>query len=700
MVVPARLLLVDDNEANRDLLSRRLQRRGYYVAMAEHGEQVLPILKEHPFDLVLLDCMLPGITGLEVLRRIRETWSDAELPVIMVTALDDTENIVAALHMGANDYVTKPNDFLVTLARIETRLRLSGNDREMRRTKELYQLALRASDEGLWDWDLENGNVNFSARWKSMLGFGPAELSDSSREWFDRIHPEDLARVWAEISAHVEGRTQTLESVYRMLTKDGQYRWFEVRGGVSRDTAGRAIRVAGCQTDITTRKTIDPLTSLPNRAWLEEELGSVACEGRRAALLLLELDGFDRIEENLSSGHSVRFLAAVAARFRDSLGGVPGGTTAVTSRSGDHQFGVLLRDTPGPATAKELARCLQAALAEPFEIDTQSIFATASAGIAMAYAGVFGSDLLRDAAAALRHAREQGIGHCVVFQPFMRRDDLAEMRLEHELHHALERSEFVVHYQPKVDFLEDRIVGCEALVRWNRPGYGLVPPGAFIPAAERLGLIGPLGQFVMERACRDIADLRRSFPHLTVSVNVSGRQFAEPDLVQRVRGCLLANGLEPSVLRLEVTETFLVDDPDKARATLGHLRALGVGLKLDDFGSGYSSLDYLQKFPFDTVKIDRAFVTRIAFSHESVEIVRAVVGLALSLHLELVAEGIETRAQLECLKELGCRYGQGYWFSPPVELERLRKVLEEWQERKNGLEAICCRTAGPDAAGR
>ena len=683
MPVLARLLLVDDDESNRDLLRRRLLRSGYHAEAAEDGEQALRMVNSHSYDLVLLDHMLRGIGGLEVLRRIREAWSESELPVIMVTALDDSQEIVTALRMGANDYVTKPMDFPVTLARIETRLRLARTDRELRRTRELYRLALGASEEGLWEWDLASGNLDCSPLWKSMFGFGE-EAFVSLEEWFARMHPDDRARVRAEVQAHLQGRSGALESEYRMRRSDGQYRWIESRGRISRDAAGRAVRMVGCQTDITARKTVDPLTSLPNRAWLEDELGSIAAEGRRVALVLLELDGFDRIEENLPIGESAHFLAVVGRRFRDSLLRTPEGASSTVARTGERQFGVPLRDASGPAAAKQLASRLQAALADPLEIDGQSIFATASAGIAVAYAAVPADDLLRDATAALRHARDHGTGHSEVFQPFMRRDDLAEMHLEHDLHHALERSEFEVWYQPKVDLAEDRVVGCEALVRWKRPGYGLVSPSHFIPAAERNGVIGPLGRFVLDRACRDIAGLRRAYPWLGVSVNVSGRQFEEPDLVEHVHACLEAARLDPAALHLEITETFLVENPERALATLNRVRALGVGLKLDDFGSGYSSLDYLQKFPFDTIKIDRTFVSHITSSHESVEIVRAVVGLARSLKLDLVAEGIENRAQLECLQELGCRYGQGYWFSPPVELDRLRELMEEWQSRKAG----------------
>jgi PAS domain S-box-containing protein/diguanylate cyclase (GGDEF)-like protein len=682
MPVLARLLVVDNDESNRDLLCRRLLGSGYHAETAVDGEQALQMVKDRLYDLVLLDHMLPGMSGLEVLRRIREAWSDSELPVIMVTTLDDSEGIVAALRTGANDYVSKPIDFAVTHARIEARLRLARTDRELRRTRELYRLALGASEDGLWEWDLASGNLHCTPRWKSLFGLSASEPFASSEEWFARMHPDDQPRVRAEIQAHIEGRSGALESEYRMRRSDGQYRWIESRGSVSRDRAGQAVRMVGCQTDITVRKTVDPLTSLPNRAWLEQELGSIAAERKRVALVLLDLDGFDRIQESLPNGESGHFLAAVAHRFRDSLGGAPVGASAEVSRSGERQFAVVLRDASGPAAAKELAAFLQATLANPFAIHGQSIFATASAGIAVAYAAVAGDDLLRDATAALRHARERGTGQREVFQPFMRRDDLAEMHLEHDLHHALERSEFEVWYQPKVDLELDEIVGCEALLRWKRPGFGLVPPAAFIPAAERHGVIGPLGRFVLERACRDIVDLRRSYPRLGVSVNVSGRQFAEPDLVEHVHQSLESAGLDPSALHLEITETFLVEDPEKALATLNRVRALGVGLKLDDFGSGYSSLDYLQRFPFDTVKIDRTFISHITSSHETVEIVRAIIGLTRSLRLDLVAEGIENRAQLECLKELGCRYGQGYWFSPPVELDRLREVLEEWRLRK------------------
>jgi diguanylate cyclase (GGDEF)-like protein/PAS domain S-box-containing protein len=686
MALPARLLLVDGDEANRDLLSRGLLRMGYHVDVAEEGYRALDMVGSRSYDLLLLDFAAPGVNGLEVLRRVRGKWSPLELPVIMVAATEDGADLVSALRLGANDYVTRPLELSIALARIETRLRLSLADREVRRANDFYHLAIRASEDGLWDWDLASGKFFYSGRWKSMLGFSEEEVSEAPEEWFGRIHPDDQSRVAAEIQSHVEGHACTLETEYRILHKNGGYQWMASRGGASRDASGRVLRIAGYQTDITTRKTIDPVTALPNRTWLDQELSSIASEGKRAALLLVDLDRFDRLEESLPAGGADRLLATVAGRLRESLAELPAAAVAEV-RSGESQFAVLLRGASGPQEARHLAERLQAALRPPVLAGQEPVFVSASVGIAVTYGEVPDGHLLRGATAALRHARQRGT-RFEVFHSAMRQHDLAETRLVNDLRQAVDRSEFVVYYQPKVDLATERIAGFEALVRWNRPGFGLVQPNDFILAAERTGVIVPIGRYVLERACRDTAELRDAFPSVEVSVNVSGRQLAEPDLVEQVRECLDSARLDPRALRLEITETFLVEDPEKAFLMLTRFRAMGVGLKLDDFGSGYSSLDYLRRFPFDTLKVDRTFVSGVTSSHESAEIVRAVAGLARSLHMEMVAEGIENQAQLEWLRELGCRYGQGHWFSPPLELSRLKELLKRWKPGDGGSNPV------------
>ena len=686
MALRARLLLVDDDELNRDLLGRRLLRSGYEVEAAANGREALEVLSTRPYDLVLLDHMMPGIGGLDVLRQIRGRYPSPELPVIMTTAAPTSEGIVSALRLGANDYLLKPLDFPAVLERIELALQAALAAREMRRTNELYQLALRASEEGLWDWDLVGGRVYYSARWKAMLGLPEQDTVADPEVWFERIHPDDLPRVQAEVDACRQGRAANLECQYRIRHQDGLYRWVENRGTASRDATGNTVRMAGYQSDITTEKTVDLPTSSFNREWLDEELRALASEGRRTALLLLELEGFDQVEESLSHQGAQRLLAAVATRLRDALGGAGRGTNAALARFGDHQFAVVLRDTTSPAAAQQFATSLQACLGQPFHVDGETIFVSAGIGIATSYDDTQGEELLHDAVAALRHARGQGRGSSELFRATMRQHDIDEAHLENDLRRALDKGEFEVHYQPKVNLQTGAIEGFEALARWRRPGQGLVPPVAFIPAAEQTGLIVPLGRLVLERACQDAAEVRRTYPHMTVSVNVSGRQFSEADLVERVRDTLVASQLDPCALRLEITETVLLGDPEKAFGMLARLRAMGVAIKLDDFGAGYSSLNYLQRFPFDMLKIDRSFVTHLTTRRESEQIVRAIIGLASSLHMTVCAEGIENRAQLERLVEMGCQYGQGYWFSPPVELARLKELLAGWTAVPAGVE--------------
>ncbi|HEY1341717.1 MAG TPA: EAL domain-containing protein [Bryobacteraceae bacterium] len=681
----ARLLVVDDDENNRDLLARRLGRAGFAVEHADDGLQALAKLQAGAFDLVLLDQMMPGQSGIDILREIRKTQPDLELPVIMVTADCSSETLALALASGANDYITKPVDFPVALARIETRLRLAAANRELRRSRDLYRLASSAAAEGMWDWDLAEGRLSYSKGWKTMLGYGEDEVAYGVDEWFGRIHPEDRPRVWNSIQEHLEGRSAALACEYRMRHKDGRYRWVENRGGVSRDAAGRPARMAGCHTEITSRVTFDAAAALPNRTYLEEELRAAAEQAAPASLLLLELDGFGRLETALPPGGTVRLVAAVAARLREALAAIPDVTGAVLARVADHQFAVLLRGVSSPAIPEEVAERLHAALAGPFLLDGETVFVTASSGIALASGGGDGSGLLRDAAAALAHTREAAGSRAEVFREDMRRKDVAELRFESDLRRALDAAEFVVHYQPKVDLETGAIEGCEALVRWERPGAGLVMPGEFIPVAERTGLILRLGIAVLDRACLDIAALRRSWPQLTVSVNVSARQFADPALLDGVRLALARSGLPPFALRLEVTESTLMERPDAALETLQSFRRMGVGLKLDDFGTGYSSLAYLSRFPFHTLKIDRSFVARLGSGKEHVAIVQAILSLARSLGMTAVAEGIETGEQAETLALLGCRYGQGFWFSRPLAIAQFRELLAGWRLGEAGL---------------
>jgi PAS domain S-box-containing protein len=673
-----RLLVVDDEEMNRDVLSRRLVRAGYEVVTAVDGPETLRVLESRHIDLVLLDVMMPGMSGMEVLQRIRQKFSAPLLPVIMLTAVTESTEVAAALRLGANDYMTKPLDWAVALARIETRLSLSSHDREMRQTAELYRLASSASGEGLWDWDLATGDVQCSAPLMRILGDEERAVASSPEDWFERIHAGDRSRVRQQLDRHIGANSANLAIEFRIRRKDGEYIWVEWRGGASRNASGVALRLAGHITDITSRKAVDPATLLPNRVWLESQLEGLAGWNGNTALLVFELDGFERYRETVPSGHSQRMLQAIATRLKDCLRELQLDSRADLACSGEYQFAVLLRQAGSTGEQQQIARTLQAGIDTCLRQESEAALISPLVGIAAVQAGAPLQSLHPDAQAALRYAREQGAGGPAVFDITMRQRDLAESRTKTDLRRAIDEMQFVVHYQPKVELESGAIAGFEALVRWNRPGFGLVMPNDFIPLAERTGMIVPIGMAVMRRACEETAELRRCFPEVAVSVNVSGRQFSDPNLLEQVRGVLTETGLQPQALRLEVTETVVVNDAASALLTMRQFRQMGVGLKLDDFGSGYASLAYLQQFPFDTLKIDRSLVVGMDESTPGEAIVRAIIEMARSLRLGVIAEGIETCRQARQLRSMGCRYGQGYLFSRPVDLAELRALLAGW----------------------
>jgi PAS domain S-box-containing protein len=670
-----RLLVVDDDESNRDMFGRRLFRVGYDVRLASSGREALEVLEREKVDLVLLDLTMPELSGFDVLRQIRLAHPASELPVIIVTADHDSEGLVAALRAGANDYITKPVDFAVAQARIETRLTLAATSREKVRQMELYRLASVACDEGLWDWNLSTSAIEYSPRWKRMLGFTDQEISCSPEEWFTRIHPDDVRRVKREIRAYLMGETEYLYTQYRMRHKNGSWRWLENRGSMARDESGCPARLAGAHTDITSRKTIDPLTSLANRVWLQDEFHNLEEEGQPAALLLFVLDAFERVEESLPDGGAGPLLAVLAGRLRAALNAMPERDDATPVRPADHEFAVLLRGSRSREELERVASSLQSVLNQPAEMDGHTVYAGACVGIATTCRGEPPHALLFNAHAAMRHAREQGVPGAELFHSGMREKAIEELRIEADLRRSLEEQAFIVHYQPKVSLRDGAILGFEALLRWRRSQAGLVQPENFIPLAERTGMIVAIGKQVLERACMDAADLRRQFPNVTVSVNVSGQQFADPRLVEYVGHSLEISGLAPAALRLEITETAVMRNPEAALEMLQRLRRMGVGLKLDDFGTGYSSLMYLHRFPVDTLKIDRSFVMRLPAAPEALAIIRAILTLARSLQMDVVAEGVETRRQAEMLYHMGCEYAQGYWYSRAVEISVLRELL-------------------------
>ncbi len=547
----------------------------------------------------------------------------------------------------------------------------------LRESEERYALAARGANDGLWDWDLRTNTIFYSHRWKAMLGFDDQEISNTPEEWLGRVHPDDRVSLEAMIAAHLIGDDQQFEGEFRIRQKDGAYGWVLNRGMAVRNASGQAYRMAGSQTDITARKRAeaqllydafhDALTGLPNRALFTDRLQHIIDSAKRRAdalfaVLFLDMDRFKVINDSL--GHLVgdQLLIAVGKKVSSCLR--PGDTVA---RLGGDEFAILLENIGDVSDAVDIAERIRMELAHPLLLAGNSVFTGVSIGIAPG-AAVYErpEQVLRDADIAMYQAKARGGACYEIYDSRMHAGVIARLQLEADLRRAVDQQEFVLHYQPIMDIQSHRLVGFEALIRWNHPRHGLIYPLEFIPLAEETGLIGPIGEWVLVEACRRLKLWQQRYPAdppLTMSMNVSGKQFSRSDLAEVVSRILRETGLPPNSLALEITESIIMVDIEGAIETMGRLRAMGIQIHIDDFGTGYSSLSHLHRFPITALKIDRAFVAKLLANGQNDAIITSIVSLAKSLNLEVIAEGIELDHQLSSIKDLRCQYGQGFLFS-------------------------------------
>jgi diguanylate cyclase (GGDEF)-like protein len=553
-----RLLIVDDDDGSRELLSSRLEGHGFAVDVAADGPVALEKIRKTQYDLVLLDYNMPGMTGLDLLRLLRATYSTTDLPVIMVTSEDGPRTIAAAVNHGANDYVTKPLDFLGMKARIESEL---SRARSARR-------------------------------------------------------------------------------------------------------AGQGERCA------------DTITGLATRLMLGREMAARLEAGENPAMLLVDIDHFKNVTETFGYAARDQLLVEFASRLQSVLAGA-----GLAAQVGCDEFGILLDPGAGKAAAIGFAEMILAEMSRPIEIGGREICVTAGIGIVPEAAGR-PEDILRDAALAVHRAQQLGGNRWHIFEPALRDSARERVELANDLRHAVADRQLVVFYQPKVDLKTGRTTGFEALLRWRHPRRGLLSPLEFIPIAEETGLIVQIGEWALAQSCRQLRRWQRKFPTippLTMNVNISVRQLADPELCQRVRRVLAETGIQPETLLLELTESTIINDMEGCREALHNLRAMRIRLKLDDFGTGYSSLACLGAVRFDSLKIDRSFIAKMNRDGDSHVIVDSIVKLAHALDMTVVAEGIEEEHQRAELLRMGCETGQGFLFSQPVPSGEAEAQLEAEQ---------------------
>jgi len=684
--VVARIMLVEDEGIVALDVQQRLEKLRYnVVSHATTGAEAIRYVQKETPDLILMDIKIRGeMDGIETARRIRKMRN---IPIIYVTAYAGDDTLNRARETEAYGYLIKPFEDRELRSAIEIALYKHQMEHKLRESEERYALAARATNDGIWDWDLLRGEVYYSPRWKAMLGLDEDLDIHSTDDWLKRVHPDDVDRVKNAISDHlkVAGDMAVHACEYRIKHVDGHYLDVLNRGLVLLDEFGKPYRMAGSITDITLRKNYeqelahralhDELTGLPNRALFMDRLQMVFEQARRskertAAVLFLDVDHFKVINDSMGHISGDELLKAFAHRLELC---VRSGDTV--ARFGGDEFAILADSIQRDEEATQIAERINEELKKPFVLNDQKYYVSASIGIVfMTSQYTVIDDLMRDVDAAMYHAKFSGRARYQVFDSSMHDRMVDRLRLEAEIRRGLKNDEFVLHYQPIYSLEPQELVGFEALLRWEHPLRGMLAPQDFMKVAEEAGLILPIGERVLKTACLQAENWRRMTGRsLKMSVNLSTRQFNDPSLTEIVRTALKQSGLLPALLELELAETTTTKDFAKVVGILKDIQEMGVSITIDDFGSGFSSLGQLKDIVTNSLKIDRVFIQNM--EKNDAAIVSAMIGMAHQMKLMVVAEGVETQKQLSILANNHCDMAQGYLLGKVLDPEMVSNSL-------------------------
>ena len=692
--LPVKILVVDDDATARLLMRAALRKAGYEVSLASGGKEALSQFQADTFDMVMLDVDMPDMNGYEVCAALRQQ-SAALLPVLMVTGMDDVASVESAFNAGATDFISKPINWGLIGHRVKYLLKSRDALKELAAANLRTNAILKAIPDLLFEIDGDGRFVSYHSP-KTDLLVAPAEvfLGKTVLE----VMPAGAGQVCMEAltEAQLSGSSQGKQ--YELELNQAKY-WFEL--SVSRkeaeDGPGHQVHFVVLSRDITERKAsdekikrlafFDSLTGLANRhafmERVERELRRARHKNARFGILFMDLDGFKHINDTLGHGVGDKALQWCADSLRDAVRSADmvaravGHTTNIQlARLGGDEFTALILDIQRPEDALQVANRILEMMRRPFLVGEQQVRLTSSIGIAFyPEDGDSAHSLLKHADSAMYLAKDSGRNQCQFYSADLTKKAVYRMALETDLRQALAQQEFVLHYQPQIEAATGHICGVEALIRWHRPGIGLVFPLAFITAAEQCGLIIPIGQWVLRTACAQAALWHRAGWPLRMAVNLSPMQFSDPQLHSCVLESLAQAGLPADYLELEVTESTLMSDTEATIDMLNTLRDTAVHIALDDFGTGYSSLSCLKRMPLNLLKIDQAFVNGLPDDLEDMAIARAILAMAKSLHLRVTAEGVETPQQAQALAAMGCDLLQGYHFGRPMPAKDMTALL-------------------------
>ncbi|RFP16292.1 MULTISPECIES: EAL domain-containing protein [unclassified Duganella] len=720
------VLIVEDTPASLKLLSDLLTEAGYYVRQAPNGELALWTAQSRPPELILLDVRMPGIDGFEVCRRLKASPELSQVPVIFLSAQHDTDDKVRGFALGAVDFIAKPFQAEEILARTDAHVRLGRaqqalaaerallEERVIERTTELAALAaslekeveqrraneefmrlssqvFEATQDAIVVTDRDARIVATNPAFTQISGYSAEEVVGQSVALLHAGEPDAKS---FELMAQSIVKTGHWSGEILARRKNGDTYPGLLSASVVKDEQGHVINHVAVFMDLTERKAEqhlidflsnhDALTGLPNRLLarqrFEQTLATAKREHRCVAVMCLDLDRFKSIND--SYGHDVGDKALqVVSKFLSET--VREGD--IVTRQGGDEFQIIVPDDAQLGATMALAQKILGGLRKELMIDGQQITVTSSIGIAVSLTdGDSFDELVRNGDTALFRAKEIGRDNYAFFTERMDAEIRDKLAIQGQLRGAIARDEFEVHYQPQMCLKTGAMLGAEALLRWDNAVLGKVPPNRFIPLAEEYGLVNSIGEWVLESVCAQIKVWHdQGLGDIKVSVNLAAGQFANDATVPYVESTLRKFGVAPEYLGLEITEGTVMGDPDKAVAALRRLKAIGVSVSLDDFGTGYSSLSYLKRFPIDVLKIDKSFVDDVTTNANDAAIALSVISLAHNLNMRVIAEGVETREQVQFLTERGCDEMQGYFFSRPVSADAFTALL---RERRNLLD--------------
>jgi diguanylate cyclase (GGDEF)-like protein len=690
-------MVVDDDFSLRLSMRAALIKADFDVIEAENGHQALDVFQSEKPDLILLDVVMPEMDGFETCIAIRKMPNGKYVQILMVTGLDDLDSIEQAFKAGANDFVSKPLNWLLLGHKAKYMLRAGRAFQSLNRSKKRLRKTQEMAQIGNWEIRFSSNEFNCSPDAWQILGFKKCHSRDSFNDFLAPIIDEDKGRIKKQIDEAI-GTGKPFSLHYRILLPDNTERFIlnkaeivhkdedqpEIMMGVIQDVT----KIKNAEEEIRQLAFYDNLTGLPNRSLFQDRLKHEIMKAKRKnevfALIFLDLDQFKRINDTYGHHIGDMLLKNAAGTLKDcirdsdtaSRPGLDESDTTIARFGGD-EFTILLSNIKEPESAAVIARRILEEMPVVHNINGNDITITTSIGIS-----VFPSDgaepeiLLKNADYAMFQAKEYGRNNFKFYEKSLNLAAIERFSLEKDLYKAIERDEFLLYYQPKIDLSTRKIVGAEALIRWLHPQKGMIPPDKFISIAEETGLIIHINKWVIKTACEQNTEwVNAGLGPVKIAVNLSGYQLARQNIIPFLQETLEENSLDPQYLEVEITESVLMQDSDETLATLQQIKDMQISIALDDFGTGYSSLGYLTSFNVDTIKIDRSFIMGSTLQKNNIVIIKAIIAMGQSMGMKIVAEGIETEEQLELLQGYGVQEGQGYLFKPPVPQEKFISLV-------------------------